>query len=176
MNMLRSFSFDLFPLIFLAIPGLLIFDIFYTGKYAPTNSKVFWLLVVVFGPFVVPFFGILIWIVYPFVGHKALLRESVEALESEHNQSRLQPPANTFSEQVDSTPVTISENFKPSVSPTQTVGFYTPETIEKFKNTTSIIGGILSVIMILAGMALLGFMILIAIVMYQCSRPGAKCM
>jgi uncharacterized membrane protein YqjE len=67
-------------------------------------------------------------------------------------------------------------NSQPSVVPTQTLGLYAPETINKFKNTTTTIGAILSVIMIFAGVALLGFMILIAVVMYQCSRPGAKCM
>lgn len=44
------------------------------------------------------------------------------------------------------------------------------------RTITSITGSILGAIAIIAGLAVVGIIIWIAIVAYQCSRPGAKCM
>jgi hypothetical protein len=173
--MFRILSIGILPLISLAVIGFVIFDIFYTGKYASTSSKIFWVVVMIFAPIVLPVAGIVVWILYPFIGHKSLLKESLETLEKAQTLNQPGLPQAHVIDALDSMPLTSSDQ-QPLHQPAQSIGLYNQETIEKFKTTTSVVGGILSVVMIFAGVALIGFMVLIAVVMYQCSRPGAKCM
>jgi hypothetical protein len=174
-----------FPVLLIGGFALLITDILYAGKHASKNTKILWLCLVCILPFTG--IGILVWAIYPFTGHLILKRESLAAMQGGPIQSA-QPvqAAQVAAPSQSSVEIISSANFNSeqppqpqstiTQTPPQAVMYYSPEAIEKFKKTTTIMGAILGVIMVSGGVVVVGLLILIATVMYACSQPGAKCM
>lgn len=130
-------------------------DMLVHARKAPLSHKIFWLLVVV----LLPVIG---FIIYSVIGRNELTSRSEDkeylALRG-HANNHAQPQDTTLTSTTWTTDVRKDLN--------------NPVVVKK---QATVLGTVIGTIAVVIGAVTIGFFILVAVVMYQCSRPGAKCM
>jgi hypothetical protein len=141
---------------------LFLVDLFLVSKKAKVSEKIFWIAIVL----LVPIIGLLIYI---FAGRKKMLGATLaNAPVAQHAPHPTSPAVN-----VQPGEQAPAQQIHQVVVATEKSGWVSPQQV---KTAATITGTLLAIIASIMGIAAVGFIILIAVVMYQCSQPGAKCM
>ena len=147
--------------IFLLIPILLmvlvILDFYFSARKASVIDKILWAVVV----FLIPVLGLILYLT---MGRKMLIANSNKAYVDEMTQ--LNRPVGQLAEGQGNVqqPNAQALSGQVMVQPPQ------------LGTASKVIGIALIVFACISGFIVIGSILLVVVVMYECSRPGAKCM
>ena len=135
---------------------LVIIDLQLSAKHAKTIDQVMWILCTFF----VPVIGL---ILYVFVGRKYMMRQSAV-----YDRASIENRAVVVAQQMS------QDGQMQVVNQDLATNYYSQA--PSLSTASKVMGITLSIIAVLFGLSVIGAIIMVAMTIYACSQPGAKCM